>query len=81
MKLYVKFIEKDSTIVFKLHFEVYDKINSGFLFGVPEMKGFPVKYFSWIKQIVQIGPYFRTGKGLRMGDPLSPILFNIAIDV
>ena len=34
-----------------------------------------------IKVNDQVGPYFQTKKGLRQGDPLSPILFNIVVDM
>jgi retron-type reverse transcriptase len=55
-------------------------------------KGFPVKFVSWVMKSIKrgkvavrvndiIGPYFESKKGLRQGDPISPILFDIAIDV
>ena len=34
-----------------------------------------------IKVNYDIGPYFQTQRGLRQGDPMSPILFNIVADM
>jgi hypothetical protein len=56
------------------------------------MKGFSPTWCKWIacfregghvgiKINDQVGPNFQTRKGVRQGDPLSPILFNIVIDM
>ena len=80
-------------VLLKIDFEkAYDKVNWEFLQQVMRMKGCDPIWCQWIHQFVSrgsvgvkvnddIGHFFQTRNGLRQGDPLSPILFNIMADM
>jgi hypothetical protein len=85
--------KKLNVVILKLDFEkAYDKVKWSFLQQTLRMKGFSPEWHALINDFVSRGSvairvnddtcrYFQTRKGLRQGDPLSPLLFNIVADM
>lgn len=83
---------KLSGFVFKLDYEkAYDMINRDFIFEVLSSRGFSPKWIGRIKSLIVNGSvgvrvndtnsdFFITGKGVKQGDPISPLLFNVVAD-
>ena len=80
--------KKQSGVILKIDFEkAYDKVRWDFLRQTLQMKGFSPKWIEWVKSFIsggsvainvndEVGPFFRTKKGLQQGDP-SPRYYSM----